>query len=286
MLCDNLKKAHPGLRPSDLDYIERLWSQFRQYADRQFEVEFIADLQGRFWEMYLGCALLDAGHALVPADDRPAEGPDICVQMKDTRIWIEAIAPGRGQGADAVPESPADGKARYVPDNELMLRYRSAFFDKQKIFCGYRHKNIVEAGDITVIAISGGRFVGQVWAEMFLPRIVHCLYPIGHYAVTLDRDTLEVVHEGHTYRDCIKKQSGVDIETDVFLNADNSDISAVIFSYADACNHPDRPGADFVTCHHVKPRAALPLGWIARGREFWVEGNDLRCRDMQIEPMA
>ena len=75
MLCDNLKKAHPGLRPSDLDYIERLWSQFRQYADRQFEVEFIADLQGRFWEMYLGCALLDAGHALVPADDRPAEGP-------------------------------------------------------------------------------------------------------------------------------------------------------------------------------------------------------------------
>lgn len=279
MLTSELRKRYPGLREQDMRYICRLWETFEPYADHQFKKDILANLQGRFWEMYLGCTLIDCGHPLVPSVDRLSEGPDLCVSESGKRVWIEATAPQAGQGVDAVPDRPADGQMREVPDRELILRYRSAFLEKQRQFRGYRKKGLIDDADVCVIAISGGGFVGLVRVEAFHPRIVHALYPLGERRVSFIPTTGELVDEGHTYRESISKSSGSDVHTDVLLEPADADISAVIFSYADPCNHPVTLGEDFVVCHHIDPAQPLGRGWLPRGKEYWVDGDLLSWRE-------
>ena len=43
------------------DFAEGLWRQFYPYADSTLLGEIAKTFQQRFWEMYLGCSLLNAG---------------------------------------------------------------------------------------------------------------------------------------------------------------------------------------------------------------------------------
>jgi hypothetical protein len=38
-----------------------MWATYQPYAEPGFPQDFARDVDGRFWEMYLGCTLLDAG---------------------------------------------------------------------------------------------------------------------------------------------------------------------------------------------------------------------------------
>jgi len=48
-----------------------MWATYEPYADPDFPQGFAHDVDGRFWEMYLGCTLLEAGRALLPVVECP-----------------------------------------------------------------------------------------------------------------------------------------------------------------------------------------------------------------------
>ena len=68
--------------------IESLWMKFHPLADSQFTGAIASDFPRRFWEMYVGCMLLDAGFSVTSKD----AGPDARIETDTTPIWVEADA--------------------------------------------------------------------------------------------------------------------------------------------------------------------------------------------------
>lgn len=61
------------------DFVEELWAEYEPYADGDFREGFAQDVDGRFWELYLGSTLLRFGHKLLARSDHSASGgqPDM-----------------------------------------------------------------------------------------------------------------------------------------------------------------------------------------------------------------
>jgi hypothetical protein len=98
---DDLAQGYATLRDTDLknnrpfkSEVIRLWQPFFPYADSNFVEEFARNMHQRYWEMYLGCALLDLGLDLQIQNDNA--GPDHCINYEGQKIWFEAIAPTKG----------------------------------------------------------------------------------------------------------------------------------------------------------------------------------------------
>jgi hypothetical protein len=101
------------LSEREVNFLESLWARYAPYADTNFHTEFQNknNLQSRFFEMYLTVALLEQSFPVVRRAERTGdEGPDICIEDPCGRVWIEAVAPTRGNGRDAVGELIADGQ--------------------------------------------------------------------------------------------------------------------------------------------------------------------------------
>ena len=268
------------LRECDRDFLESLWVLFKPYADANFQREFERshNLQSRFWEMYLGVALLKLGLAIIPRNKRIDErGPDICITDLGSRVWVEAIAPKPGAGPDHVEDIVADGHAQSVPDREITLRYCHGIYDKFEKLKGYRDLGIIQANEPCVIALSGGG-VPDVWKEAMIPRVLQALFAIGQYEATVNPRSMRIESEGFALRDAICKQKGSHVRTDIFLDRTFALVSGVLFSYADVYNRPRTLGADFIFVHNSQASCPLPRGWLKIGHEYWVEDGKLRRR--------
>ncbi len=161
-------------------YVESLWKRFESLADPHFHDQVTRDFHRRYWEMHLACQLLD--HGLRVESD--AHGPDIRIERDGaTPIWIEAVAPSRGAGDDAVPEIRWDGKAIRVPDDEVLLRLRSAIETKYRGRESYADEGVIGGDESYVVAVNGARVPWACKADLEVPRIVRSVLPIGHYAV-------------------------------------------------------------------------------------------------------
>lgn len=274
-LLDDATAARVAPRPTDREHVESLWHLYAPYAERDFVDRFADQTQQHFWEMYLTVALLRQGKNVVvqPSLKRGRRGPDVKVVEPNKVIWLEAIAVTHGTGASAVPrrELPTDGTVvvRNVPDTEMTLRYTAAIKAKLEKFSAYAG-DPVAADDISVIALSAGD-LDYRYTEMFLPRVLHALFPIGYYAVTIDKQTMKTVEEGHQYREQIGN-----VPTTFFATDQHAHISAVVFSYADICNPPEVLGNDFVVVHNPFARNPLTRGWLKLGREYWSEPGRLQ----------
>lgn len=256
----------------DRQYLEELWQRFEPFADPEFRIEIASNFQGRFWEMYLACALLDLGFEL---EARESAGPDVCVRTNPGHVWLEATAPDQGTGGDAVPPPKYGGEAERVPEEQITLRIQSAIWDKHKKHNEYRKSGRIAAEDPYVIAINGKR-IREIVADSSPPLIVKAVFPFGSPYVVLDRETHEIVGEGYQYRPGIEKASGAVVDTDFFMNNTYAGISAVLFSTVDALNRPSNPGGDFRLVHNPNAVAPLPLGWLPAGVEYWNDGEDLK----------
>lgn len=132
--------------------LEKLWSRFEPYGDKQFVKEFGRHVEERFWEMYLGVRLLEGRKALRKKDKLPKagrdEGPDFCIQKGRRRIWIEVIAPSPGDetNLDKVPDLFASG-AENDNRRKIELRIASALKTKTDKFGLYRKKGIIGPND-------------------------------------------------------------------------------------------------------------------------------------------
>ena len=209
-------------------FVEMLWASFSQYLDPDVPARAARDSYfSCFWELYLAYTLDTIGIKLVPRDERePARhGPDLLAMQP--KVWIEAVAPGRGQGADAVQESSLGGVFS-VPDEQIKLRLRSSIEEKRLQLQRYTEHGWVAPGDPVVVAINGKR-IPSAQLEITIPRIIRCVIPFGHERFLIDPHNAEVLDRSFAYQPEILKQSGGSVPTDVFLDPQYASISALLY---------------------------------------------------------
>jgi hypothetical protein len=129
-----------------------------------------------------------------------------------------------------------------------------------------------------IVGLSGGA-IANVRTEGQLPRIIHSVFPFGHYGVKFNRETLAVIDEGYEHRESISKLNNAPVSTNIFFDEEYAPISAILFSYSDVCNTPIIPGADFVLCHNPLAKNPLPRSWLRIGREYWAENDRLEMKN-------
>lgn len=276
------------------ELIEPMWERYEPYADPDFRHGFARDVDGRFWEMYLGCALLDAGRNLLPVSERLREGgqPDLCVLTDDGRIWIEAIAPDDGAGPDAVarpvPMNEGGGLSA-APIRQAQLRTTSAFWTKFRKVQQYLRQGVIGENDVRVIAISASRF--GVYVPEHPPLIMTSLFPIGDAYITIDRETDEVVDQGFHAAPEIARQ-GAPIPRTAFLDPAFADVSGVLWSHVSLGNLSRRT-RPLTYVHNPLATRPLPSRWGVWDREFVtvVDGEDWEATDVlaphpETEPSA
>jgi hypothetical protein len=262
----------------DKKFIEEMWLHYKQYADAHFLSQAKIDFNQRIWEMYLACSLLFQGLSI----DSKDEGPDILIDTGELKIWIEAVAPKPGEGEDAVSKQEF-GRLRQVPDEQIKLRYRSAIEEKyNKKYKNYLNSKIVEPEDCYIIAINGSS-IPSAKRELEIPRIIRSILPFGNKSILIDTESGQPIDQFYQYQDRLLKKSGSSVSTDIFLQPEYSGISAILFSCIDAVNRPNKLGDDFVLLHNPIAARQLPRGFIKLGREYWVDGSELKCTNWDIE---
>lgn len=263
-------------RPEDRRFLEGLWQRYEPFAERDFGQKFRTQTQQHFWEMYLTVALLRQQKSVViqqsPKSGRC--GPDVKVNDGEKVIWIEAIAVQHGSGIRAVPrrEVPDDGSVvvGYVPDDAMTLRYTAALKEKFEKFEVYANKRVIGSEDVCVIGLNAGE-LDYRYTELDYPRVLQALFPIGKYAVSINPETMQTIHEGYQTREQIGS-----VPTTFFTTSKHSMISALLFSYSDIYNPPAVNGNDFVIVHNPFATNPLPRSWLKLGREYWVENERIQ----------
>lgn len=268
---ENLKIAESLIEQQLHAMLQEMWARYEPYADPDFRQGFARDVDGRFWEMYLGCTLLEAGRTLLPVVDRQREGgqPDLCVLEGSRRIWIEAIspdegAPGPDQIVRPVPINEGGGLVA-VPIRQAQLRTSSAFWTKAQKIARYIEQGVIAPDDTRIIAISASRF-GVYVAEQPLPLIMTTLFPIGDAFITIDRDTGDVLEEGFHAAPLIHRERNP-IPRTAFLDERFADISGVIWSRVGLGNL-SRQVRPITYVHNPLAQVPLPTNWGVWDREF------------------
>lgn len=248
--------------------VETLWARYEPHADPRFPQKIARRFHHHFWEMYLSCALMDQGYQLAPKCSD--QGPDICVLESDQRIWVEAIAPGRGEGVDAVPLPRVGGQ--YVPESKVILRLRSAIEEKWRQYDAHLAAQIISPGDSYVVAVNGGDVPFADAVGSGLPYVVQALSGFGPWSVSLDRETLEVREQGYSSRPRVQKARGSQVATDIFVDGGYRGISGVLYSGSKIFNLPVPNGSEFIFVRNGRAANPVRKGWV-RGIEFWCEGR-------------
>lgn len=288
---ENLKAAELPIEQQLHTMLQEMWERYEPYADPDFRHGFARDVDGRFWEMYLGCTLLEAGRTLLPVVEREREGgqPDLCVLENGRRIWIEAItpdegAPGPDQIARPVPLNEGGGLFA-APIRQAQLRTSGAFWTKAQRIARYLEQGVIVPEDTRIIAISASRF-GVYVAEQPLPLIMTTLFPIGDAYITIDRETGNVVEEGFHPAPFIDRERNP-IPRTAFLDERFADISGVIWSRVGLGNlsRKTRP-----LTYVNNPLAQVPLAtnWGVWDREFVItpRGDEWEANDILAQAAA
>ena len=270
----NVRDAKNAVCAEGRAFTELLWPRFSPYADSNFLREAKDNFTERFWEMYLGCTLLDCGYEIGTPGD---EGPDLYAHVWTRRVWFEATAPSAGTGKDQVPE-PEVEKATRVPDDQILLRLTGAIDAKRQHFEAVKAKGITSEHDGAVVCING-RNIPHTISDYWPHRIVRAVFPIGYPTLTVARDTLDTVHSGFDLRPHLEKASGTEIPTTGFTDDSLAMISALIYSRVDCANHPPKLGDDFICVHNPNASNPLPIGFMGRGLEYFALDNKLKCLD-------
>lgn len=254
-------------RKDDRNFVEELWQEYAPYAEPEFLEDAKRDFHAKIWEMYLACVFLKNGFQLQKKTKK--EGPDICLLTQSKLIWIEAIAPGSGTGADAVPGYDVSK----TPKDKVLLRFTSAIIEKHKKYQNYIRDKIISTDDTYIIAVNGG-----IVPHAIVVDIVSCLFSYGNPVVIFDKRTMKQVDFRHEYRDTIKKSNDAPVSTNIFEDETYNGISAVLYSVSNVVIHPKNIGTEiqFVLNHLAKNK--LPLGIFPFGRECWMENDGLKYK--------
>jgi hypothetical protein len=288
---ENLKAAESPIELQLRATLQEMWERYEPYADPDFRQGFARDVDDRFWEMYLGCMLLETGRTLLPVVERQREGgqPDLCVLEDGRRIWIEAIAPDEGApGPDQIirPAPINEGGGLIAaPIRQAQLRTSSAFWTKAQKIGRYIDQGVIAPEDTRIIAISASRF-GIYIAEQPLPLIITTLFPFGDAYFTIDRDTGDVLEEGFHPAPLIRRAPNP-IPRTAFIDERFADISGVIWSRIGIGNL-SRQVRPITYVHNPLAQVLLPTNWGSWDREFVAarRGDEWEITDILAQAAA
>lgn len=252
-------------------YAKKLWQIYEPFADSHFRVDARKHFFERYWEMYLTVALLANGARPVRVGPR---GPEFFFSAHGKRIWIEAIAPGAGDGPDAVREN-SSGTASEIPLDSIILRYTNALHVKNEKLQEEMARGIIAADDIVVIAINGAGIPYAPWGST-LPYLTQALLPIGPLTLSFDRATGQITDRCYRRKEAVQKKSGAAISTMPFLESAYSRVSAVIHSSAGPATFNRRLGADFFVLHNPLAINPLPTNVLAQWPQYHWSNDSLR----------
>jgi len=215
----------------------------------------------------------------------PKPGPDVLIERKGQRIWIEAVTATDGEAGR--PDSicpPVLGSASTVPDEKIILRYRSAIDAKHRKHQEYLSKGTVSSDDPYIVAVNGYA-LSYRWADAEMPRILKAVFPLGALQFLFDRNTRKLTGSQHQFRPNIYKGSGAEVSTELFVNEQCSGISAVMHSYANACMTAQPLGVDFLLIHNPLAAKPVPLRLLRSTREYSAtsveDGYVLECQETE-----
>lgn len=262
-------------REKERYYLRELWQIFREYADPDFQKQLQQDFLARFWEMALGAFLISNNYKLLA---NRGIGPDFCINISP-RVAIEAIAPDRGKGSDAVPSLKNIIGPRSVgakPNDQITLRVRHAILEKQKKYDSYRKTGILKLDDCYVIAINPLK-LGLVSIDTDPPHLLRATLGLGDPVGYLERGGKQKhVELEDTYRPVIYKKNLNEVKTDIFLNPDYAGISAILMSFVKPQHRNLKP--DVKLLHNRYAHNPLPMNFLPNATEYWIEDDYLLCR--------
>ncbi len=264
---DNLESHYKDAR----NFVEEMWLKYAPYAEPNFLDDARKDFHAKTWEMYLGCLFLDSGFSL--QEKTKMEGPDLHLLWNGCSIWVEATAPESGTGDNAVPEYKYN-EVSAPPSDQIILRFASAIKEKFEKYKSYRSKGIINTADFYIIAINGGRIRYSLYGQT-LPYIVSSVLPFGDLVFKLDKQSGKLVNSFHQYRDTVATAKGSPVATDIFMNKDYAGISAVLYSYMNVVNPPNRIGVEVHIVYNPLADNKLPQDIFTFGTEWRVEGEEL-----------
>jgi hypothetical protein len=151
-------------------------------------------------------------------------GPDFCISHESQNIWIEATSLNPGPNFPSEWLDAAEGQARSMPHEAILLRWTSALIDKNKQCNGWIRDKIIPDNEPYVIAINSSRL--SWWPSedrgiSQLPWAVEAVYPVGPLAIS--NGSIQ-----HSARLSVKKTPVVDVPTAIFLDPAYNKISAII----------------------------------------------------------
>lgn len=313
MLFKNEDAARRALDRRELGVVVRLlewWRQFHPYADSRFVPEineavthlnthFDAgegrsraswQFHQRWWEMCVGCALLEQGVALVPRRDWPAQvnaGPDLLANLDDHRIWIECAAPGPGTGADRVRDPQGD-ECEIADEHidAIQLRFLNAIAEKRKQHQSHIENRVVGADDRYVLAINTWAVSHLTDIPVRAPWMAEALY--GFRGSEIRFNSLDA-KEGEVHlppRRHISKSNTAKVGTDLFGSGEACEISAILFSAVDAHNCQGSLARQISVVHNETAAVRLPDRWLPMSEHWAVEERKSRRILYSIPPQS
>ncbi len=266
-------RDHPrGARYRPL--VEELWQEFEPIADANFRTDAKNHFYERMWEMYLAVMLQRRDYQVQSMRGR---GPDFHVSGGATNCYIEATAPGLGDGQDAVPEI-VDGIVAEVPEDQIILRLTGALAAKREQYSRAVAGRELDQALPFIVAINGVRIRLQ-GVHGTLPPVVRAFLGFGPLCVEWGRESREIERSYFQRREAIEKASGVAIPTDGLVTEDYPMVSGVLFSWAGLTTYPDDYGSEFIFVRNSQAENPLPDGFFPFGQEYWVEGDQLFERE-------
>jgi type I restriction enzyme S subunit len=163
------------------------------------------------------------------------------------------------------------GVATRVPDQEIVLRYRSAISEKfDNKYQRYLTTGAVSSSDPYLIAINSCKIDADI-APSDPPRILQAVLPLGDRQITLDKVTMAVIHISFEYRPVIARSGGAEVSTDLFFDDAYANLSGIIFSRAGVGELPKDLGGDFILVHNPKAENPVPPRFFKLGREYTIQ---------------
>ncbi len=269
----NIRDKTTDLAPEARAFIETLWLRYKGHEDSHFLQDARTHFLERFWEMYLAVTFMERG--LKPSRESGV-GPEFWCSYGERKIWVEAVAPGPGDGEDRV-EGPQIGVATYVSTEKILLRFTNALDQKRKRYLAAQAKGIVSDQDCYVLAVNS-RGIPHAPYGNTLPFFIQALLPIGNPTLVVDRATGEMTDSYYALRETITKAKGSPVSTTGFLDPRFAFVSAVLHSGVDCVNRPAELGGDFVVLHNPTARHPLELSAFKWCKQYVYNDGELRLQ--------
>jgi hypothetical protein len=249
--------------------IDRLWPTFAEFADDKFWTHFPKNPFGRFWELYLGCALLSRELRLVRSPNK-GRGPDLKIALPDGRIvWVEATAPEPGDplALDTVPEDLFAGEdAVPSPDRRTLFRITNSTDEKTRQRKRQIAGGFLGANDVYVLAINPCQIPDANTDPNGLATR-NVLYGVGGATVRFVGSGRSADVTYQKIRD-VAKMKGDLVSVGLFHVSSFSWLSAVVHSIVDPWNPEKTPGSRFVIFHNPLARQPLLHGVLPSAKEI------------------